>query len=288
MRPDLGWNPPSIEALRVVAKRIPPVRSAHHWYARRQLERDVWGRADGIRMVVPGVFADRYLDRPYEPLGMAWLKGHLSRGSVALDVGAHLGFVTCLMARAVGPEGRVMALEPFPGNVSYIRRNLAANQLRAEVVEAAAGATTGRCELHVTGSSDSHGFFPHPLTDTRELLEVRRVRVADLLRRTDVVKMDTEGAECDVLEGMKHLLESTPALLVEWNPACQAAAGRRDDELVTTLVGLGYDVSVLDDRTGTRRPVEEVLSASRAGELPLDWYANLACSRRAAEAHAGV
>jgi hypothetical protein len=57
----------------------------------------------------------------------------------------------------------------------------------------------------------------------------------------DVVKIDVEGAEIEVLEGMTRLLQARPkALIVEWHPLLQAMAGYAPDELPRWLVSRGW------------------------------------------------
>lgn len=65
-------------------------------------------------------------------------------GSVVYDVGAHVGFYTLLAATLVGPQGHVVAFEPVPRNIGYLREHLKLNGItNVTVVEAAAGAGEG-------------------------------------------------------------------------------------------------------------------------------------------------
>ena len=51
------------------------------------------------------------------------------RGSVVLDVGAHVGLCTLPLSRAVGPRGLVVAFEPSATNYSFLRSHIRFNQL---------------------------------------------------------------------------------------------------------------------------------------------------------------
>jgi predicted O-methyltransferase YrrM len=57
-------------------------------------------------------------DGRWEPAECAFLRAHLRRGAAFLDVGANIGYMTVLGARACGPDGRVIAIEPEPRNVA--------------------------------------------------------------------------------------------------------------------------------------------------------------------------
>jgi FkbM family methyltransferase len=56
---------------------------------------------------------------------------------VAFDVGADVGYYTLLLARGVGPKGRVIAFEPNPFNLTYLKEHLCLNKIgNVEIVEA--------------------------------------------------------------------------------------------------------------------------------------------------------
>jgi len=55
---------------------------------------------------------------------VAHVRQVLKRGDVAVDVGAHVGYYACLFSELVGPEGLVVAVEPDPQNLSFLRTGL--------------------------------------------------------------------------------------------------------------------------------------------------------------------
>lgn len=228
-------------------------------------------------ILAPGRFKEWY--RSFEPLTLRWIEHHLRPGMTAVDVGAHIGFVAVRMAQLVGPEGRVIAVEPAPDNLRYLRRNLRPYAKWCDVVDAAVGARSGSAVLRLTSSSDSHGLYDHPLTDTSDQILVDLIALDDLVLTPDFVMIDVEGAELDVLEGMERILHATPTLLVEWMPACQIAAGRGSSELPDLLKARGYQLTVLDDIYGVERSPDEVIALLAEAVLAPNWYANIACTR---------
>lgn len=163
---------------------------------------------------------------------------HIPKGGVFYDVGANLGFFSLLGAHFAGRgEGHAYAFEPAPDNVAAIRRNLALNVLEGDVtvIEAAVGARSGRARLQVVDDqswSKLADYGEHVFTTA--VLDVRLVALDDVVaggqaRPPDVVKIDVEGAELAVLEGMRGVLaEHRPVLICElhgthreWVAACR-------------------------------------------------------------------
>jgi hypothetical protein len=75
-----------------------------------------------------------------------------------------------------------------------------------------------------------------------EVLRVPVVRLDDLVEgAAAVVKIDVEGAEIDVLEGMPRLLGAAGTVLVaEWDPTLQRMAGYGGDALPRWLLERGW------------------------------------------------
>lgn len=231
----------------------------------------------GARLTAPRKYADWYA-RGFEPRTVAWLRGSVSGGASVVDVGAHVGFLTLLLSQLVGTHGHVYAVEPAPDNLRWLRRNIRRNAAtNVHILPHAAGRERRTRALRVTGSSDSHGFYDHPLTRTQGSVPVAQVPLDDLIPAADLIKIDVEGAELEVLDGMGRLLAQRPRLLLEWMPECQRAAGHAAEDLVERLRSLGYDLQVLDDLHGRTVTTDRILRELRAGELSPSWYANLAC-----------
>ncbi|MDQ3675187.1 MAG: FkbM family methyltransferase, partial [Actinomycetota bacterium] len=150
----------------------------------------------------------------HEPQVQEALRRCLPRGGTFVDVGAHVGYLTLIAARLVGPSGSAVAVEPVPANANAIRRNAALNGFaNVRVIEAAAAARSGEAELITVADTlwtRLASVGEHPLECRRS--SVRTVALDDLLESgelaavPDVVKIDVEGAEIDVVEGMRGLL----------------------------------------------------------------------------------
>lgn len=125
----------------------------------------------------------------------------LQSGMTVWDIGANVGLYTLPSARAVGPAGRVVAFEPMPRNLGFLRRHLTLNGLEGVVVCAVAVSdTTGPLKM---AEGDSPSEFH---ADAGGSFEVEAVTLDDWLAERgapppDVVKIDVEGSDDAVLRG---------------------------------------------------------------------------------------
>jgi FkbM family methyltransferase len=177
------------------------------------------------------------LDGYWEMWCTEFMLRRIRPGQTVWDVGANLGYYAVLMADLVGPQGRVVALEPNPRLALLCERSLALNGFwhTATVRRAAAtdrGDATLRFRAPITDPKNGHLLFgsaPPPADeqddDTLEVA-VRTVRLDDLAEGpVDFIKVDVEGAEDRVWAGMQGVLDRSPdiTVLMEFNAfRCQA------------------------------------------------------------------
>src|SRR5438067_2438972 len=100
----------------------------------------------------------RYYEAAYEPETFRFLAAQCRPGSTVLDIGAHLGLFTVIMARRVGPGGRVLSFEPTPSTRAALSETVRLNGFRDRVQvrgEAVAG-TVGQAAFYCTGDDISN------------------------------------------------------------------------------------------------------------------------------------
>jgi len=135
------------------------------------------------------------------------------QGGMAVDAGAYIGRHTLAYARAVGPAGRVIAVEPLPANFRLLQHNVRRNgyQQLVHCAACALGRAAGQVRLGYdkeTSIASAYGEFPLHLTVEQRSLD-------DLLSeqgiaQIDFLKIDVEGAELDLLEGSRQVLDASP------------------------------------------------------------------------------
>lgn len=180
-----------------------------------------------LRMAKPFIWGMIY--GTHEP-NVCEVIGRIVRsGQRVLDVGAHIGYDTLLLAHLVGPAGRVVAFEPWPANVALLRQNVSLNgyEERVRVEPVAVADQEGQLRLHFHG----HPSIPCTInmygTDDSGL-EVRAVTLDDYVKRNgetvDFIKIDVEGAGAQVLAGLCQTLEQqSPVLLMEVHTEAERA-----------------------------------------------------------------
>jgi FkbM family methyltransferase len=194
----------------------------------------------------------------------------LAPGATVVDCGAHIGLHTLLAARAVGPGGTVIAVEPAPPNVRALRANLRANGFdgRVEVVEAAATAEPGSVHLHLHPWLDRSGVLvPGDRSDAG--IDVAGVSLDTVLgeRRFHVAKIDVEGAEALALAGFERALARSrgAAILLECHPARMRYLGGEPARWLQGLAARG-PLELIDDESRRLVPAtDETISRAISG-----------------------
>ncbi|MCC7165033.1 MAG: FkbM family methyltransferase [Anaerolineae bacterium] len=150
----------------------------------------------------------------------------LTPGMSVLDIGAHIGYYALHSARRVGTRGHVYAFEPAPSNFALLRENVRLNHLQSIVtVENLAVSDQSQMltlQLSATNSGD-HRIYATEASDdsmfnrnqSRESIPIRAISIDEYLREKNApaigaVKIDVQGAEMQVLQGMKKTLYANP------------------------------------------------------------------------------
>ncbi len=201
----------------------------------------------GAHLHIPGslvirlstVLGNRRIHRLMDPF--------LRPGTVVVDTGANIGYNTVYMARRVGPNGRVIAVEPADDNLEILRENVSRNSLtNVTVAPVATGRTSETRTFYLRGDiSAVNSFYEDSVyANVTRVISVPVEPLDALVEgNADLVKIDVEGAELEVLAGMTRLLRSpTIALVVEWHPLLQERAGYEADALPRMLLESGFSL----------------------------------------------
>lgn len=178
----------------------------------------------------------------YEPHTVEVLRSIVKPGMKCIDAGAHIGYLTCILASQVGDSGQVFAFEPMPSSYQLLVRNVEENHFENTVqhYQSACSDSAGT----IKGSMVSKMYVAGEL-ETGEKVTMETVRLDDIIKESiDIIKIDVEGHEPKALDGMKSIIcKDKPVLFSEineyWLRTCSNSSG---SQYVRQLNSLGYDV----------------------------------------------
>ena len=182
----------------------------------------------------------------------------LEKGSVVLDIGANIGYYALMELNLIGPKGHLIAVEPSPWNVDLLKKNLDLNEKRdnVRVVAGAISSSSGTDTFHLASSSNLNTFQNYGTVAqhlTGETIEVNTYRVAEVLtkeeldRGVDLIRMDVEGHEVDVINGMMEEIKAgilSPSIIFETH----ISRYTKENDMAATLQGLfecGYSAKYI-------------------------------------------
>lgn len=161
-----------------------------------------------------------YLFSYYEHETSSILNKLINKNDIAVDVGAHIGYYTMLLSGLVGKKGRVYSFEPDPTSFKLLKKNVKHNHYDERVT----------CEKRVVSNSNKivslslnpRGGEENTLKEMEkwEKIDVKSLKLDDYFdEKIDFIKIDVEGAEPLVIEGMQNLLEKyRPTIVMEYLP----------------------------------------------------------------------
>lgn len=180
---------------------------------------------------------------------------YLHQGDVFYDIGSNVGFFSIIAAQLVGDRGKVYAFEPGQENANSIRHNARLNKFKQiEVIEKAVSHSSGSGQLLLAQYSGGHALATADIPpDLAGEVTVDLVAIDDLIAQNKIappnfVKVDVEGAELDVLKGMKQTIQThQPTIIYEIDDGDRTAYERKYQELADFLESLNYQVTQTED-----------------------------------------
>ncbi|MDH5737298.1 MAG: FkbM family methyltransferase [Gammaproteobacteria bacterium] len=169
-----------------------------------------------------------------------------------LDIGANIGYYSLLAASACG--ARVMAFEPSASNFALLQHNLRGLDY-VETFQVALSEARGAAGLqHWPGNAGDRRLLPHArikgvaLSGPDEMVEM--VSGDEVIHETvHFIKIDTQGAELQVLKGLRKTLKANLShleMIVEFWPMGIKRQGGDYRELVALIDSLGKQIKVMD------------------------------------------
>lgn len=205
----------------------------------------------------------------------------LQPGWHCVDIGANHGYYSLLMADVAGPSGRLLAVEPNPRIETLLKRTLEVNGFlgNSTVVQKAVADTSGKIvnlllpegkglNATICGNTDDLELGESPITNEENAFLVETVTLDELTKdwqKVDLVKIDAEGAEEAIWQGMEQTVAKNENINIIMEFRCSRYSDPKG--FLEKILGAGlvlrhidYDAQIKDltlEECLTQRPEED-------------------------------
>ena len=207
----------------------------------------------GFKMILTPIEllqAHLYLFSTYELPTTRFITRFLQKDSIVVDIGANIGYVTMFCAKILENSGAVYAFEPQAENYKLLQQHIELNNFQ-NIVPQKFAVTSTPTTLRLYLATDNHGahstiFNADVMTENYE--EVQGLTLDSFVEekrfsKLDLVKIDVEGAEFEVLQGMQNVMRSfRPVIIVELNEMLQQQRGMSSNSIKSMLIEYGYTI----------------------------------------------
>ena len=198
----------------------------------------------------------------YEPNQTKIVKKYVHEGDVVIDIGAHVGYYTLLMAQLVGKNGKVYSFEPDPVNFELLKKSVEINGFENVVlIQKAVSDTTEKIKLFL-GDNDSaiNRIYDAKLGDAKKSIDVESITIDEYFKENDklfnFIKIDSEGSEAKIINGMEKFLTKNRKLIMmtEFFPFLIKKSGDEPKQYLKSLENSGFELyNILDDNKETNK-----------------------------------
>jgi FkbM family methyltransferase len=199
----------------------------------------------------------------HEPLATNLVKKEIKKGDIVLDIGANIGYYTLIFARLVGEGGKVYAFEPDPVNFSLLKKNIEVNGYQNVVlVQKAVSNKTGKTRLYLSEYTADHRIYDSH--DGRRSMEIESTTLDDFFSmpvNIGFIKMDVQGSELLIFQGMSRLLNTGVKILAEFSPKSLKKAGTSPEKYLELLEKSSFTLYDINEREKKIEPaiIEKLL-----------------------------
>lgn len=177
-----------------------------------------------------------------------------------LDIGANIGYTATVLARSINPNRKVFAFEPEPFNFRILQQTALQSEFAGKIIpqQCAVGAENGAIALsinlrhhgdHRVITAQFRSIHPGltgvsaPLVSIDSFFEYKQ-------RKISFVKIDVQGYELAVCQGMQNTLRQNPdiAIYLEFMPSAMRELGFEPSRLIDLLVECNFEVYLVHSR----------------------------------------
>lgn len=195
---------------------------------------------------------EQYIQRVLKP----------DKNDVFVDVGSHIGNYTLRIAKKVGSEGKVIAIEANPNNFRALVEGIKLNNLE-NVTALNVAAYDEKCEMPMYFTPKGKGRGSIIYSDRQEKTNYNiQAKPLDIILedleipQIDYIKVDVEGAEYEALKGAKKTIE-------RYLPKIITNTTLHEREILEFMKKLNYIPIKLDPTNYLFKPISEAQNKTR-------------------------
>lgn len=160
----------------------------------------------------------------YELPTLKFLKKHIHKGNVVFDIGANIGYLSIYISKLIGSQGKVFAFEPESNNYYKLQKNIALNKINNILTyKVACSNKEEELKLYLSEgiNKGTHSLIKKEYLQQEQFEIVNTIKLDDFIVKNNIdyinlIKIDVEGAELEVIQGMSYLLTNfSPILIIE-------------------------------------------------------------------------
>jgi FkbM family methyltransferase len=165
-----------------------------------------------------------YFFGSYELPTLKLIRRLLKSSYTVFDIGANVGYTSLIFAKFIGDTGKIYGFEPEIKNYDTFVKNINLNKLINVYPQKFAVADDNKTiKLYLSKNENDgiHSTLLHTDTLSENYEEVDAIKIDDFVQKNNIdiinfVKIDVEGAEIDVIRGMKKVMkELKPIIILE-------------------------------------------------------------------------
>ncbi len=194
---------------------------------------------------------DLFVNGGYENGLVELLKNNIPTNGTFIDVGANIGSISIPLALA-RPDIKIVAIEASPWIFKVLKKNIQLNHVTNIRAENYAVYNESNKQLPMYAPKQLFGKGSLKPVYTTESETVNTITVDDIgnvfnLGRIDFVKVDVEGFEVCVFQGMANVIQSSkPKIIFEFSEWTEKSAGFEVGMAQSFLLSKGYKLQYLD------------------------------------------
>jgi len=216
----------------------------------------------------------------YQPEIALLLSDFLTEGDIFFDVGANIGYFTCIASALVGPTGEVHSFEPDPRSFDLLQQTVNANQDREHVFpnQVAVSDRLGSLQFNMVDQIGWSNVLPNTQHAIQNTIKVPAISLDDYVReknidpaRIKLIKIDVEGWEPYALQGMKNILSSSsPSIICEYNTVGLPAIGFQLEDIKKLMSSHHFEGYAIQEWwMNPAKSSVQILTGKKISALPL-------------------